>query len=156
MPVRVNVAGLVTVKYGGDIMGYTRNGVDITMEAFFLDVAGDEFGGDDGPPVDVQYLGEVGRVRCEFTKYDITEVNNIFARKAGAAAGVVVNTPTNTLLRDDPGLTKNLILTCAVGVYTFPYAIPRAPIELNKGTKFSTLVAEFECHAWAGTLYTLT
>ena len=68
MAIAVIVDGLVTVKitpYGGAqaSLGYTRNGVDITFEGFFLDVMGDETGGDDGPPIDRQYLGEIARIR---------------------------------------------------------------------------------------------
>ena len=64
----VHVAGLALIKisFGGSgylELGYTRNGADITHEGFFLDVPGDENGGDEGPPIEIQFLGEIARVR---------------------------------------------------------------------------------------------
>ena len=32
------------------------------------------------------------------------------------------------------------------GGFSFPMAFPRQPVELNVGTKFSTLLVEFEAH----------
>ena len=63
MPPQIQVAGLAPIKVDGELLGYTRNGADTTKEAYWLDVPGDENGGDDGPPIDVQYLGEIARVR---------------------------------------------------------------------------------------------
>jgi hypothetical protein len=35
----------------------------------------------------------------------------------------------------------------------FPFAIPRSPIEFNKGSKFARLMLEFECHQSGGILW---
>ena len=161
----VQVAGKVTVKVGmGDSaaveLGFTRNGVQYTEEGFYGDVPGDEYGGDEGPPIDVQYFGEVHRIRCELTKYDATVAKQVTAKVAGAAAG----TPA------DPGTlyfaqAKYMRVGCSgtnpAGVNhirNYPYCIPRMPVELNAGTKFSTLVIEFEAHKKPGqsTMYTET
>ena len=41
---------------------------------------------------------------------------------------------------------KHIILDTTAGDRNFPRVFPRAPIEVNKGTRFSTLVMEFEAH----------
>ena len=161
MAIAVIVDGLVTVKitpYGGAqaSLGYTRNGVDITFEGFFLDVMGDENGGDDGPPIDSQYLGEIARIRCELTKWDAAEALNVMERHADSAAGSPLITPGNALINQDGGYLA-LELTSANRTYTFPKVFPRNAIELNKGTKFSTFTCEFEAHRFGatGSLYTI-
>ncbi len=155
MAITVNVDGVTKVNFGAADLGYTRNGVDVTLEGFFIDIPGDQNGGDDGPPIDVQYLGEIARVRAELTKYDTAVALTVYERYTASAAGVPVITPGNSLMRQD-GQFKELILSSAARTMTFSMAIPRSPIEVNKGTKFSTLVCEFECHSDAGTVYTIT
>lgn len=157
MAVQVQVAGLASVKLDGDLIGYTRNGVDVTKEAFWIDVPGDENGGDDGPPVDIQYLGEIARVRLELTKWDEAMADKIRARLKGETAGTI---PTPGTLMAAGSKTYTLTIDCVdtTLVRHFYHAIPRMPIEMNRGTKFSTLVCEFECHkdGTTGLLYTDT
>ena len=160
MAVVVNVDGVVLVQFGpnGSILdlGYTRNGADITLEGYFVDIPGDQNGGDDGPPVDVQYLGEIARVRTELTKYDVAVALDVYERFPKSAAGVPLNTPGTTLLFENTN-GRELILSSTNRTMTFWEAFPRSPIELNKGTKFSTLVCEFECHqrSSTGKVYTI-
>jgi hypothetical protein len=161
MAIAIIVDGLVTVKitpYSGAqaSLGYTRNGVDITFEGFFLDIMGDENGGDDGPPIDVQYLGEVARIRCELTKWDTAVALDVMQRHITSAAGVPVITPGSGLINQDGGYL-GLELTSANRTYTFPRCFPRNSIELNKGTKFSTFTCEFEAHRFnSATIYTIS
>ena len=74
MAVAVQVAGLATIKIAAAVgsplytLGYTQNGAFITTEGYTVNVPGDENGGDDGPPIEIQSLGETARVRLEFTK----------------------------------------------------------------------------------------
>jgi hypothetical protein len=74
----------ISVDTGGgntlEILGYTRNGADVTEEGFFVDVPGDENGGDAGDPIDIQYIGEMARVRLEMTKLDVAVMNKVMAR----------------------------------------------------------------------------
>jgi hypothetical protein len=160
MAVAVNVDGSTLVKFGltGDLkdLGYTRNGVDVTLEGYFVDIPGDQNGGDDGPPVDVQYLGEIARVRAELTKYDTAIALTIYERFPASAAGVPVNAAASSLLMAN-NQHRELQLNSTARTMTFGAAFPRSPVEINKGTKFSTLVCEFECHAHdLGVVYTIT
>lgn len=135
-------------------VGYTRNGVDQTDEAFWLDVPGDQHGGDDGPPIDIQFLGEIARVRCELTKWNVFNVDRIRSRvnAIGAAPGYVpCNFIGGLMIAGSGHFRLQIVPTCLQPdqeyyFYTFHRAIPRAPIEVNHATKFATMILEFECH----------
>lgn len=159
MPIQVNVAGLTLIKVGTggggtlEDLGYTRNGAETTKEAFWLDVPGDENGGDEGPPVEIQFLGEIARVRLELTKYDPLILEKVAARVAGITAGTVSASDVGVLMFN---ASKSIRLALANSNMprNFPRAIPRGAIELNRGTKFSTALLEFECHKnGSGVLY---
>lgn len=153
MAISVFNAGPALIKIndfqGGGIqsLGYTRNGADTTKEAFFVDVPGDQNGGDEGPPIEIQYMGEIARVRLELTKWDGAVAALITCRVAGATDG----TPSaaGTFMFAQSKFVRLII--DGSSAYTsldinFPCAIPRMPIELNRGTKYGILVCEFECH----------
>lgn len=152
MAIAVQVGGKITVKvnYGEGLkdLGYTRNGVQYTEEGFYADVPGDENGGDEGPPVEVQFFGEVHRIRCELTKYDQAVAAKVAAKVAGGNGGTP-GAPGTLFFAGE----KTMRVVCtgtppagASHTRNYSYCIPRMPIELNAGTKFSTLVVEFEAH----------
>jgi len=151
----VQVAGLALIQLAAEgqdsdslvDLGYTRNGAELSFQGFFLDVPGDENGGDDGPPVDVQFMGETATVRLEFTKYYATLANEVAARLKGGTGGVPGT--AGTLMFGDTKAWRVLI-NATSGPINFLRAFPRNVIELNKGTRFSTLVVEFEAHKGAG------
>ena len=154
MTVAVKTAGLAAIYIGnkGDsfgsmsLLGYTRNGADTSTEAFYEDVHGDANGGDSGPPIEVQFLGEIARVRLELTKWDSTVADNVASRSSAVAAGGGTVDP-GTLLFANGSLTMYRVLVWAPNMpINYPCCMVRAPIEVNRGTKFSTLVLEFEAH----------
>jgi hypothetical protein len=157
-----------------DLVGETRDGVMLTPEGYWIEVKGDENGGEAGPPIEIQYVGETARLRCEMTKFDPfmaklleRRLNPSVAYPVGimatdAAAGTLVGAvPPAGSLMFAGGFTMKVCL-CFQGIAgfpsgtaggqvaasyrTYPRAIPRHAIEINKGTKYSTFVVEFECH----------
>ena len=154
MASQVNVFGPCQVWFNEEFLGYSRNGVDHTDEAYFLDVPGDERGGDEGPPIDVQFLGKIIRLRVECTKYDGLIADNVTARVKSAAPFIIDSTnPSGTLMFSSEHYSELKLIPLNTGVNTdwsaikFHLVIPRQPIEVNRGTKFATFVCEFECHA---------
>jgi hypothetical protein len=137
MPNSIQVDGLATIKIaspaGGTLeeLGLTINGVEITEQIFTEEVKGDENGGDAGPPIDVQYLGEMHVIRITMTKYDETVLNKIRAGLAGGTAGTVgtsgtlymQGTSAFRLLIHTPNRPRNYI-----------NVIFQEPKEVNKGT----------------------
>jgi hypothetical protein len=75
-------------------LGYTRDGAHVSTEAFWENVPGDENGGQQGPPIDIQYMGETARIRLELTKWDTTLADALAARLSGTTPGVVKTSGT--------------------------------------------------------------
>ena len=147
----IQVAGACECKiqmtnFASDVittLGFTRNFGEIRTEARFLDVPGDENGGDDGIPIDIQYLGEIAIVRLELTKYDTAAANAVRARLDNATFGT--NAAIGTLMF---GATKTMrvILDTPSLPHNFPLCIPNGAIEIGVGTKYSTLILEFTAY----------
>jgi len=159
MTAAVHVAGACEIKIATAdqslvTLGWSRNMADVRKEAFFLDVPGDQNGGDDGPPIDIIYLGEIAVIRLELTKWDYTVVDVIRARLSGGTAGSTGTPGTLIAGAATPNWFRVLLSPTATAyARNFPTCVPRGAIEVGRGTKFSTLVCEFEAHSVAGILY---
>ena len=172
--IQVPGACLVRVGTGGtgasptlEDLGYTVNGADITHEVMMDDIPGDQNGGDSGPPIDIQYYGQIARVRLEMSKWDTTVLHKLVPRlhTAGAGALAAMNTQTVGTLVAGGAAAFRLVLIPAtagagtgpmVGPINFSIAVPRGPMEVNKGSKWARLVLDFECHANNGLLANTT
>tara|TARA_Y100000310_G_scaffold199050_1_gene199032 strand:- start:3441 stop:3947 length:507 start_codon:yes stop_codon:yes gene_type:complete len=132
-------------------IGYTRNGVDVTFEGYFLNVPGDQNGGDEGPPIEIQHFGETARIRMELTKWEAATVNKIIQRVRGNVTPGTFPTP-GTLMIAGSG-TFRLLINTVSSPYNFPVAIPRMPTEINRGTRFSTLILEWEAYPIVNVLW---
>ena len=150
MTQQINVFGACTVKVGTgsagalETLGMNRNQADVVHQPYFINVPGDANGGDEGPPIDVQYLGEIVLVRLELTTWDPLVAEKIRARVRGGTVGSV---PTAGLLMIAGGYYTRICLVTPVSVCNFPIAIIRGANEFGVGTRFSTFVTEFEAHA---------
>jgi hypothetical protein len=82
------------------------------------------------------------------TKWDVTVADRIAARVPGKTAGAVpltgVGSPGTKLFAEDK--TIRVLIHSATAPMNFTRCVCRDPIEINKGTRFSTLVLEFEAH----------
>jgi len=160
MAIAVQVSGLATIRVGQEgctdqnlsTLGYTVNGVRIRTESYFDEVHGDEYGGDAGPPIELVYLGERAVVTCELSKWDATVADSIAARLHGKTPGRTkeeagVSWPGTPVFAS----TKAYRLVISVGGqnqkgFDFARAVPREPIEINKGTRHSVLMIVFDCY----------
>ncbi|HEV3342604.1 MAG TPA: hypothetical protein VG125_19685 [Pirellulales bacterium] len=164
MALAVHVAGLggVLVQVddntgpGLQSLGYTINGAELSEEPFHVDVPGDQNGGERGPPIEIQVVGEVDHVRLEMTNYDEAVLNLVRANIPTATAGQFASTNVGQLLFAN---TKYFRVRLNGGnePRTYNRAIPRGAREINKGSIYSRAVVEFECHKDAsGVIYTAT
>ncbi|MDE2102951.1 MAG: hypothetical protein KGL39_37250 [Patescibacteria group bacterium] len=146
-PVAVGATGaaLTAMSY----LGYTRNGAQVQSQGFFEDIPGDQYGGESGPPVDIQYMGEIAIVRLMLTKFDWTVLETVMPRLAGGTAGVPG--VAGSLLFGGSYTYRVLIQSTIGPVFNFPVCVPREPYELNRGTKFSELAFVFTAYAVPGT-----
>lgn len=154
MAEQIQVAGKVTVKVdttgGGttETLGECLDMAETTDQAFYHDVHGDSHGGPQGPPIDIQFLGRIIRVRCELSRYDQDVADKIRARlrsNGAALAGTVQTADIGALMIQD-NKTMRVVLANTNNPLNFLTCIVREPIELPVGTKFSSLMFEFEAH----------
>jgi len=160
MALAVHIAGpaLITIDDGTgpgmQNLGYTINGADISEEPFHVDVPGDQNAGERGPPIEIQFVGEVDHVRIEMTNYDEANLNLVRANIPTGTAGTVAAGNIGLALFAS-GKTFKLRIASASEPRTYNRCIPRGAREINKGTVYSRAVVEFECHKDAnGVLYT--
>jgi hypothetical protein len=148
MPVTIQVDGatqiFIAAPNNGSLeeLGYTTDGCQIVENIFTTEVHSDEFGGESGPPADIQYLGEYHIVRLNLSKYDEAVANKIRASTAGGTAGTPAT--RGTLYRQDTKSWRLLIKT-PNRPRNYLSVVFREPREFNKGTKFSQLRVEAHC-----------
>lgn len=141
---------LVRVTGTGSTLGdfaYTADGVRVTQNPFYYQVPGDQNGGSDGPPIDLQILGETADITLDITKFDTTQMGYICSFINGGTSGVV---PTSgTLMFQEAKTFRVLIVPTLNSVVTRPLNFPRCivnPVELNKGVKFTRPFLSFTAH----------
>lgn len=159
----IQVLGPATIKVNSNILGYSADMVSITLQAFHHDVPGDHHGGPQGPPIAVQYLGQIARIRLELSHWDIVEYRKIADRvNTAGIAGVRVDDNKIGQLAYDAAVSGDgtvgtyqvEILNAGGNGYQFEHCICREAIEFNAGSKYSTMNVEFEAHRNTyGTLY---
>jgi hypothetical protein len=134
----------IAAPAGGTLeeLGYTTDGSFVTEQIFTTEVHSDEFGGQEGPPADIQYLGEMHIIRLNLSRYDEAVANKIRASTAGGTAGTPAT--RGTLYKQDTK-TWRLLIKTTNRPRNYLCAIFRQPREFNKGTKFSQLQIEAHC-----------
>lgn len=160
MAATIIVDGLATIKIASpasgslDTLGYTMNGAEITERVYPYNVYTDENGGDAGPPVDIQYMGEVHQIRLLLTKYDNAILNKIRAGLAGGTAG----TPgTAGTLYFQGTSAWRLLIHSVSDPRNYTRVVFTEPKEVNKGTKHSqALVIATAYKDGSGVLYNAT
>lgn len=132
-------------------LGYTRQGAEIRCQGFFVDIPGDENGGDQGPPIDVQFMGETARIRLELTKWDEAIAVKVRSRLLAGTEGQPA--AAGPLMFND-SYTVRVLVEPTSGPMNFPRCFLRGEWEINKGTRYAVLVLEFEAHKdGSGVLY---
>lgn len=144
-------------------LGWTANGVTIERTRLTVDIPGDQNGGDDGVPIDIQDFGGFYRVKLELTKWDSTVASKVRVLGnpngttfSGVSLGQVV-TP-GTLIVSNSGYYRLLLLpTDATQAVNFLCAIPKEdPEQLNLSSKFSRLMLSFVCYPLSGVMWNTT
>lgn len=152
MASQINRAGVTTVKVdagdGLETLGQAVDMPEVRDQTYWHDVPGDAHGGPQGPPIDIQFLGRTIGVRCELSKYDATIAEKIRARLAQITThypGTVRTADIGALMIQNSNYFR-VLLSNANDPRNFPICILREPEEIAVGTKFSTLILEFEAH----------
>lgn len=160
MATSIIVPGVCTVKidtgtsHALETLGISVNGITIEEEIFTADVKGDENGGEEGPPIDVQYFGEIHRITMELNKTDSAVLAKVLPGVYGGTEGQV---SAAGILLGAGGYTWRLLLHSPVLPRNYLKAMLRGQAKgCNRGTKYATQRLVFECHASSGVLYNTT
>ena len=144
-----------------EVLGYSIDGVQIQEVSRTADVPGDQNGGTEGPPIDVQFFGQIHEVSFDLSKFDLAILNKLRPVVKGGTAGTV--SQPGTLLSGNSFrllLAPDNVDANGDAVINNPrnylIAIPREPITINKGTKFTRVRMSFQCHAASGVIYNAT
>jgi len=147
---QINKAGKSTVSIqlvGGSLetLGNAEDQIDYTDQAFNHEVPGDAHGGPAGPPIDVQFMGRIQRIRCTLSKFDTAVAAKVEARKTGGAQKNVADADIGTLMIQSAKYMRVLVSN-AGDARNYPICLVREAVEVGVGTKYSTFVCEFEAH----------
>jgi len=139
--------GATLVKFHDLDLGYSEDRIQIDETPFFHEVKSDGFGGSEGPPCDVQYLGSVVYVRCMLNRFNGDNLKKLSGITGDF--GFVVNTPTmprsGWYMRQDGGM-EELLLSSKEYVLTFTKAVLRQGRKWSMGTRHQSFILLFECH----------
>lgn len=139
--------GPVVPKWNANELGYCEDGVQISLFPRYDDIYSDDMGGRGGVPTDSQFLGATASIRCLFTKYEKTRLDNV----GGYSQAALTNNTKGLLpvlgsfVRQD-SLAATLILVGVNELLTFETAFLRGNYEINSGTRMRRYLCDFE--AW--------
>ena len=155
MAITINVHGHTNVYVSDGIagqswqhLGFAADTITITQQAFYHDVPGDYNGGPQGPPIDVQLMGSIVKVRLELSKWDEAVAAILHGRGSASVNAGVTHAQSDIgglMFQNGGGMGLKIVNAAGTG-YKWTYGFFREASEFNVGTKYSTLSCEFEAH----------
>lgn len=137
-------------------LGWSANGIEPRRSRLTVNVPGDQNGGDDGVPIDIQDMGGFYRVHMELTKWDSAVASNIrtlgnpITATGGGFTGLTLGTiPTvGALIIANSAYYRLLLKPTNASFYmNFLVAIPvDDPYSVMLSSKYSTLVLDWICY----------
>lgn len=118
-------------------LGIATDTLEITPRPFYNDIYSDQYGGQQGPPVDVQYLGETIDINFSLTTWNEVAINLLKRRAINAVRGQVnQNEIGNFVLRSHS--LRFLINTADTDdIRNFWCCLARQPVPIGMGTKWA-------------------
>lgn len=143
--------GATLVQFHSLRLGYSEDRIQIDETPFFHEVKSDGFGGSEGPPCDLQYLGSIVYVRCvlnRFNNYNIKTISTVGVIGTDDSTHVSdmgIMPRTGWYMRQDAGM-EELVLSSKEYIVTFTKAVLRQGRKWSMGTRHQAFVLLFECH----------
>lgn len=141
--------GATLIQFHSLRLGYSEDRVQIDETPFFHEVKSDGFGGSEGPPCDVQYLGSLVYVRCALNRFNEGRIRSIapIDRYGGSTGNLTAGTmpPAGWYMRQDGGM-EELVLSSKEYLVTFSKAVLRQGRKWTMGTRHQAFILMFECH----------
>lgn len=141
--------GATLVQFHSLRLGYSEDRIQIDETPFFHEVKSDGYGGSEGPPCDVQYLGSIVYVRCALNRFNEARIRTIapLDRYGGKTGSLTAGTmpPSGWYMRQDGGM-EELILSSKEYLVTFSKSVLRQGRKWTMGTRHQAFILMFECH----------
>lgn len=163
MAIDFTVPGICAIKLNTgtsgawEDLGRCQDGVSIREMLYSEEVHGDDRGGPQGPPVDINYLGEAHNVRLQLYRYDPAVLSKVAGRVKTTAKSEGAVMPPGHLLVDTADAFQ-LVIDGSGFTRKYERAIPTGAIEIGRvGPHHAVWALEFLCLANdSDVLYTLT
>ena len=117
-------------------LGYTRNGAEITLERYTVNVPSDRTGGDAGPPAEVINLGITATIRADLTEFDDTVADIVRTNNGAGFAQLMFSS----------GKAFGLKILATNQTWTFNRVLAVDPPTENKGTTYTTFNCLFRAY----------
>jgi hypothetical protein len=149
----IQVTGVVNVQYaephtGATLLplGVATDSIQITERHYYHDIPGDANGGQQGPPIDIQKLGEVHTINIRFSSWHYGNMQAL-EQHFHATRGEITQGEIGTLMFQS-GSAIRLLLETAVeeDVRNYWHCILREPKTFSIGTKYTEQSLTFEAH----------
>lgn len=139
--------GPTLVEFDSFDLGYCEDRIQIDETPFWHEVKSDGYGGSEGPPCDVQYLGALVYVRCLLNRF---KEDNIRALSTISLPDDESSTPgimpqVGWYMRQDSGM-KQLRLLSKEYILVFLKSVLRQGRKWTMGTRHQSFALVFECH----------
>ena len=133
-----------------ETLGYSNDNVRIRQQRFTHKIYGDQNGGSEGIPLDIQNLGAIHIVQFELVNFDIDVFNKCEAAAYGVTEGetgtvgqFLSNTEFRLLLKPESGVEPRNYLKAA----------PYQSIDWSLGVKNTQVPMAWECYPVNGVVF---
>lgn len=142
-------------------IGEVQDMIDFSEQTYWHNVPGDRHGGPQGPPIDVQWLGQTINISLDFSRYDPQVVDMIRGHYINQPGYPPPGTNLGQINLSDVGALMLLERAWRVTIrntyndidgapvatgLNFPCCIVRTPIGHNRGSKYTAYSWTFEAH----------
>lgn len=138
--------GATLVSFTDLRLGYAEDRIQISEQPFWHEVKADSYGGAEGPPCDVQYIGALVYVTAllnRFNETNLRKISRIYYSGSPAEYGEML--PVGWYMRQDGGM-ETLELINKSYILTYTKAILKQGRKFNVGSRHQAFALTFECH----------
>lgn len=127
-----------------ELLGFSREGVDIRVQEFTREIYTDLFGGDAGPPMDMQTFGQMANLTIPLIAADRAVLTKVESRGDRTAAGQI-STPGTVLGGGVAvGASGNIYFSCAfTSAADTPWKFAACYLKPDFNTRLGAQVAPF-------------
>lgn len=122
-------------------LGESENGIQVRIENILSPVYGDRYGGNEGEPIEEQFLGKRASFQLQMSRWDPAQVTKI--ERLGtflAAEGTIPLASIGALVQAAEGIRVLLYCIRQPSLSrNFPCCVFNTPMEYGRGTKYSSM-----------------